>query len=116
MLGAQFGVFVLVSLLTSPQAAAQLDPFFARLHAPVGREEEFALAEMPETFIEEATLGLHGVALDYQKTSPLAYPFLQQFGIEIPRLSVADWGGFLVAWGTVGGLVALLIWLASLGA
>ena len=115
MLGAQFGVFVLVGLLTPPQPAAQLDPFFARLHAPVGREEEFALAEPPASISEDATLGLHGIALDYQKTSPLAYQSLQRFGIEIPRLTTADWGGFVLAWATVGGLIALLIWLASIG-
>jgi hypothetical protein len=55
------------------------------------------------------------MALDYQKTSPLAYQGLRRFGIEIPRLTASDWGGFVVAWGTVGGLIALLVWLASLG-
>jgi Na+/proline symporter len=116
MLGTQFGVFVAVSLLTAPQLAAQLDPFFARLHAPVGREQEFALPAIPEAFGEEAALGLHGLALDYERTSPLAYQGLRRLGIEIPRLSATDWGGFLVAWATVGGLIALLVWLASLGA
>jgi len=58
---------------------------------------------------------LHGVALDYEKASPLAYQRLRRFGIEIPRLSASDWGGFLIAWATVGGLIALLIWLAGLG-
>src|SRR5262245_15850283 len=116
MLGTQFGVFVVVSLLTPPQPAARLDPFFARLHAPVGREQEFSLPAIPEAFAEVAALGLHGVALDYEKASPLAYQGLRRLGIEIPRLSASDWGGFLVAWATVGGLIALLIWLASWGA
>jgi len=115
MLGVQFGVLIVVSLLTPPQPAARLDPFFARLHAPVGREDEFALSAIPEQFGEEATLGLHGVALDYQKASPLAFQGLRRIGIEIPRLSATDWGGFLLAWATVGGLIALLVWLASLG-
>jgi hypothetical protein len=53
--------------------------------------------------------------LDYQQTSRFAYKGLQKMGIEVPRLSATDWGGFLLAWATVGGLIALLIWLASLG-
>ena len=36
-------------------------------------------------------------------------------GIEIPRMSLVDWGGFIGAWATVGLLIALLVWLASLG-
>jgi Na+/proline symporter len=115
MLGVQFGVLIVVSLLTAPHPNALLDPFFARLHVPVGREPEFALANVPDNFAEEASLGLHGVALDYQKASPFACQDLRRWGLEIPRLTASDWGGFLLAWATVGGLIALLIWLASLG-
>jgi len=115
MLGVQFGILIAVSLVTAPHSDALLDPFYARLHAPVGREEEFALAQVPAEFGEEATLGLHGLALDYQKASPLAYQGLRRLCIEIPRLTAADWGGFLLAWAVVGGLIALLVWLASLG-
>jgi hypothetical protein len=115
MLAAQFGVLVVVSLVTASQPAAKLDPFFARLHTPVGRESEFAAIETPGLFTEEASLGLYGPALDYQKSSQFAYAGLQKLGIEVPRLSLADWGGFLLAWVTVGGLIALLVWLASLG-
>jgi hypothetical protein len=115
MLAAQFGVLIVVSLITAPQPAARLDPFFARLHTPVGRENEFAVIQTPQSFTEESTLGLHGPALDYEKTSRFAYAGLQRLGIEIPRLSLTDWGGFLLAWATVGGLIALLVWLASLG-
>ena len=114
-LAAQFGIFFMVSLCTKPQSAERLDPFFARLHTPVGREQEFALANPPIAFREEAILGLHGIAIDYAKASQLAYPGLQKIGIEIPRMSFIDWAGFLVAWLTVGGLIALLVWLASLG-
>jgi hypothetical protein len=71
--------------------------------------------EVPDEFSEEATLGLHGIALDYQKTAPLAYQGLRRLGLEIPRLAATDWGGFLLAWAVVGGPVALLVWLASLG-
>ena len=34
-------------------------------------------SEVPDAFSHEATLGLHGVALDYAKASPLAYQGLQ---------------------------------------
>lgn len=115
MLAAQFGVFALVSLVTRPQPAAQLDPFFARLHVPVGREQEFALAAPPEDFREEAALGMHGVSLDYDKAQRLASPRLRQIGFEIPKLSLIDWAGFLGAWATVAGLIALLVWLSTLG-
>ncbi len=60
-------------------------------------------------------LGLHGIAIDYGKASQFAYPGLRKIGIEIPRMSFIDWAGFLAAWLTVGGLIALLVWLASLG-
>jgi hypothetical protein len=114
-LAAQFGVFVIVSLCTRPQPVEQLDPFFARLHTPVGREQEFALMDPPVAFREEAMLGLHGIVIDYEKASQFAYPGLRRIGIEIPRMSFIDWAGFVVAWITVGGLIALLVWLASLG-
>jgi hypothetical protein len=114
-LAAQFGVFFIVSLCTRPQPAEQLDPFFARLHTPVGREQEFALAEPVAAFQEEAMLGLHGIAIDYRQASQFAYPGLRKIGIEIPRMTAIDWGGFLMAWATVGALIALLVWLASLG-
>jgi Na+/proline symporter len=115
MLGIQFGVLIVVSLLTPAQPATRLDPFFARLHTPVGREQEFALSDPAVAYQEEAALGLHGIALDYSQASQCAYSGLRKIGIEIPRMSFVDWAGFLVAWLTVGGLIALLIWLASLG-
>lgn len=111
----QFGVFVLISLCTRSQPAERLDPFFARLHTPVGCESECAMESPPHEYRAEATLGLHGPALDYKKSSRYAYPGLQKLGIEIPRMSLVDWGGFIGAWATVGVLIALLVWLASLG-
>ncbi len=50
-----------------------------------------------------------------RKSSRFAYRRLQELGLEIPRLSWFDWGGFLAAWLLVGGLIGLLIWLAGLG-
>ncbi len=38
---------------------------------------------------------------------------LQKLGLEIPRMTWFDWGGFLAAWVLVGGLIGLLIWLAG---
>jgi Na+/proline symporter len=115
VLAVEFGLLVLVSLLTRPHPAAQLDPFFARLHTPVGRESEVRLDAPGEILPESATLGMEGALLDYRKSSAYAYPRLQRLGIEVPRMTVVDWGGFLAAWALVGALIALLVWLSGLG-
>jgi Na+/proline symporter len=115
MLITQFGALVIVSLATRPQPAELLDPFFARLLTPVGRDVEFASASPPGLYADDATLGLGDIFLDYDKASVLAYPGLRRLGIEIPRLTLFDWGGFVLAWGMVAGLIALLAWLAQLG-
>lgn len=116
MLGVEFGLLILVSLLTRPHPREQLDPFFARLHTPVGREEEVCPDGPPGTKLHEAaTLGLHGVVLDYRKASAYAYPGLQRAGLEIPRMGLVDWGGFLGAWALVGLLIGLLVWLSGIG-
>jgi Na+/proline symporter len=115
MLSAQCGALIAVSLATRPQPRELLDPFFARLLTPVGREAEFAIAAPSGPHAAEATLGLAGISLDYGQARALAYPMLLRLGIEIPRLTLFDWGGFLAAWGMVGGLIGLLAWLARLG-
>lgn len=115
MLSVEFGVLILVSLLTKPQSARQLDPFFARLHTPIGSEGEFRDTTTTDDMPESATLGLHGIRLDYAKASHNAYPSLQRWGIEIPRMTWSDWGGFLGAWGLVLALIGLLAWLSTLG-
>jgi hypothetical protein len=114
-LAVEIGLLVVVSLLTRPHAAAQLDPFYARLLTPVGREAEVAWSDAPSELPESATLGLEGTRLDYRKSSAFAYAFLQRMGIEVPRLTWFDWGGFALAWLLVLALVALLVWLARLG-
>ena len=70
---------------------------------------------LPMTCPRPLQSGLMGVAFDYRKSSRFAYRRLQELGLEIPRLSWFDWGGFLAAWVMVGGLIGLLIWLAGLG-
>lgn len=116
MLGVEFGVLILVGLLTRPQNRTQLDPFYARLYTPVGREAEVALDTAPAELPESATLGMHGVLLDYEKASAtFAYQSLRRLGIEFPRMTWFDWGGFLAAWALVGALIALLAWLAGIG-
>jgi Na+/proline symporter len=116
MLAAEFGLLILVSAVTKPHPTAQLDAFYARLHTPVGREEEMLLDHPTDNPPESATLGMEGKLLDYRKASMLAYPGLRKLGVEIPRMGPVDWGGFLAAWVLVGLLIVLLIWLAGIGA
>jgi Na+/proline symporter len=116
MLGTQFGLLIAVSLLTRPGDAREIGAFYARIHTPVGKEVEVRWDDPPHDLPEAATIGLEGVVFDYRKSSRFAYGRLQELGLEIPRLSWFDWGGFLAAWVMVGGLIGLLIWLASLGA
>jgi len=113
ILAVEFGLLILVSLLTRPQNRGQLDFFFARLLTPVGREREFERPGESGSFPEYATLGLDGPGLDYQKASALGYRALQRIGIEVPRLTWFDVAGFVAAWCFVGMLIALLAWLAS---
>ncbi len=114
MLAVEFGLMIVVSLVTQPRDLSALGPFYARLHTPVGTEDEVRCDQPPDDLPESATLGMEGIALDYRKSSRFAYPRLQKLGLEIPRLTWFDWGGFLAAWLLVGGLIGLLIWLAAL--
>jgi hypothetical protein len=115
MLAVEFGVLILVSLLTKPQSGRQLDPFFARLYTPIGEEKNYAPEARTNHDHEAATLGMHGILLDYDKASLNGYRFLRRWGIEIPRMTWCDWSGFLGAWGLVVALIGLLAWLASVG-
>ncbi|MCY2966490.1 MAG: sodium:solute symporter family protein [Planctomycetota bacterium] len=112
-LTAQFGALIGISLLTGMKPKAQLDPFFARLLTPVGREDEMALSAVPTQFAAEAGLGLASPGLDYQKASVLGYSTARRLGLEMPRMGLAEWGGFIVAWVTVGGLLGLLYGLSA---
>jgi len=114
MLAVEFGLMILVSLVTRPRDLFALGPFYARLHTPVGREALVRWEEPPPHLPESATLGMEGTALDYHKSSRFAYARLQKLGVEMPRMTWFDWGGFLAAWVLVGGLIGLLIWLADL--
>jgi Na+/proline symporter len=114
MLAVEFGLMFLVSLVTRRETDSSLGPFYARLHTPVGREDEVRWEEPPENLPESATLGMEGIPLDYRKSSRFAYTMLQRFGVELPRLTWFDWVGFLAAWVLVLGLIGLLIWLAGL--
>jgi len=114
MLTVEFGLMILASLVTRPRDLSSLGPFYARLHTPVGHEDEVRWDEPPDDLPESATLGMEGTALDYRKSSRFAYARLQQFGVELPRLTWFDWVGFLAAWVLVLGLIGLLIWLAGL--
>lgn len=117
MLATEFGLLIAVSLLTRPQPARQLDPFYARLLTPVGRESEMALAEPARAELSpDAGYGIPEGPLDYERAVALAVPALARRGIVLPRFNRVDGVGFLAAWVFVGLLILLLLWLASLGA
>lgn len=133
MLGTAFGLLITVSLLTRPLPMEQLNPFFARLHTPVALDSGGRLGALGGAAGFDAKEGAttvppprppdttpraeeHSREWDYEKASLFAYRSLQRFGLEVPRMDRTDWGGFLLAWGLVGVLVALLMWLARLGA
>ena len=105
---------IVVSFVTQPRDLAALGPFYARLHTPVGKEDEVRWDQPPDQLPDSATLGMEGLLLDYHKSSRFAYGGLQKLGLEIPRLTRFDWGGFLAAWLLVGGLIGLLNGLAAL--
>ena len=115
MLGAQFGLLVIVSFCTRPYDLSAIGPFYARLHTPVGKEDEVRWEGASHDLPEAATLGMDGVYLDYRLSSRWAYAGLQRLGLEVPRLSWFDWAGFVAAWAGVGGLIGLLTWLAGVG-
>ena len=110
MLGVQFGVLILISLVTRPQSTVQLDLFYARLLTPVGKEKEVAT---DRTYDAALTIGLAGKPLDFKAAESFGYSGARRFGLEIPRLTWIDWGGFLLAWAVVAGLIVMLVWLAS---
>jgi Na+/proline symporter len=116
MLAVEFGVMIAVSLLTPPLPAERLDPFFARLLTPVGREDEVRTdVGEPWPNTEDVALGLDGPPLDYAGAARFGVAWLRPLGIELPRLGLVDWGGFLAAWLMVAALLGLLIGIAGWG-
>jgi hypothetical protein len=115
LLTLEFGVLAAVSLCTRPQPAQVLDPFFARLLTPVGKEAEVRAASA-ESDEGVASLGMPEGALDFARAAPYGYAAARRWGLEIPRLGWVDWCGFALAWILVGALIGLLAWLARLGA
>lgn len=116
LLALEFGVLAAVSLCTRPQAARTLDPFFARLLTPVGKEGEVRTNQECNAAHDEAFLGMPEGPLDYARAAQYGYAAPRRLGLEIPRLGWVDWGGFAVAWVLVFGLIGLLAWLAQWGA
>ena len=91
----------------------------ARAPIEVGSAVETTGGSLPARFvIHAATMAAPGGRTDadiVRRASALGYRALQPLGIEIPRLTWFDWGGFAFAWIFVGALIGLLAWLASLG-
>jgi len=89
----EFGLLIVVSMLTSPLPRERLDRFFARLHISVADElrgEKVLRPDRPKLF-------------DHPE-------------IEIPKPKAIDIVGFLVAWVIVAALIMLLRWIGNLGA
>jgi Na+/proline symporter len=115
-LGVEFGLLIFVSLLTRPQPKEQLDPFYARLLVPVGKEAECSREVEPDEKLPEwSTLGIEGTPLDYDLASKYGNGFLRRFDIETPRMNRMDAYGFLGAWALVGTLILLLMFLSGIG-
>jgi Na+/proline symporter len=86
----EFGVLIVVSLLTPRQPDTVLDPFFARMHVSVAAEKGT------------------GLTLD-----PKRPKLINHRDFEIPKLTALDIGGFVLAWALVAGLILLLLGLAA---
>ncbi len=87
---------IVFSLLTQPQPRQQLEAFYNKLHTPVSLDEVARPVPAPVS-------------------NPHPQKLINHPDIEIPKLSKGDIVGFLVAWGLVGFLIALLWWLTGLG-
>ncbi len=83
---------LIVSALTRPVAREKLDRFFLLLRTPVRLGERVpGPCQLPEDPL------------------PPQPRLIERFGLEIPRFTWVDLGGFALAWGLVG----LLIWLTA---
>jgi Na+/proline symporter len=115
-LAVQFGLMVAASLVTRPHDSAQLNGFFARLLTPVGSEvassRTAGRSGVSDGSVSADSADFDAVSLDYDRAAPYGYRRLQRYGIEIPRLSPVDWGGFVAAWLLVALLIGLLLVLA----
>jgi Na+/proline symporter len=111
----EFALLVVVSLLTPRPSAARLDPFFARLLTPVGKEDQVRAA-CTEGWHPDAALGIESCPLDYQQARSFGYSWPRALGLELPRFGWLDWLGFLAAWLLVAALIGLLVLLAGWGA
>jgi Na+/proline symporter len=116
LLALEFGVLLVVGLCTRPQSPSMLDPFFARLLTPVGKEAEVRALGPSSGQEEQAALGLPEGALDFARAACYGYATPRRWGLELPRLGWVDWAGFAAAWLLVLALIGLLAWLAQLGA
>lgn len=113
MLGSQLLTLIVVSLLTRPLASSRLDAFFARLHTPVGTESKVSRPPRKGENLAEIGIGLDGILLDYSQASRDSPKRLQSLGLELPRFTPLDVGGFLAAWVVVFlmiGLLAIVAW------
>ena len=116
MLATQFGLLVLVSLLHAAldcPGSARSTRGFTRRSA---RKTKCAGMILPMTCPRRPQSGLMDGAISTTVSRrDLPTVDCNELGLEIPRLSWFDWGGFLAAWVLVGGLIGLLIWLAGFG-
>lgn len=87
----EFGLLIIVSLLTNKQPDEQLDPFFAKLHTSVADE------------------GKGEIKLDPNRAKLISHP-----DFEIPKFSFVDIVGFVIAWVIVAGLIAILYGVAKM--
>ena len=93
MLATQFGLLVLVSFCTRPYDLSAIGPFYARIHTPVGKEDEVRWDDPPHDLPEAATLGLDGVLARLPQVFAIGLPAACNGSAWKSRVSPGSTGG-----------------------
>ena len=118
MLAVEFGLMIVVSsssLNLSRFLAMRLAHFTPGCTRPWARKTRFAGTNHLVTCPNPPHWEWKGRCSIITSRRAGSHGRLQRLGLEIPRMTWFDWGGFLAAWVLVGCLIALFgIWLATL--
>ncbi|WP_197440642.1 sodium:solute symporter family protein [Polystyrenella longa] len=95
-MGVGTSVGIAVSLLTPRMPQEKLDKFFRLIHTPITPGEYVA---------EPCTLPAN--------PAPQEHTLFKHPDIELPRLTLTDISGFLLAWAAVATLIGVTVWLSN---